>query len=148
MARFNPEDTFLLRQLSGRPPKLSKEQQLAAAKAFLDYIDFVDDPIIPDFLANDSVAKGMWLEESNLTTYPIFHRLVKKALKKQESYVLRKGMNGQSTAMSIFRLKQRAFGYADRFDTDITSNGEKITFVNSVPRPQLKGKSNSKASSK
>lgn len=140
--RYNPEDTVFLKQLSGHPPKLNREQQLEAAKAFNEYIDERDDPDIPSFLSYDPVALKLWLTDGNLRHYPIFSRLLNKAHKKTEAYLLHKGLDGRSTAMSIFRLKQPTFGYRDRFDQDITSNGEKITFVNQVPRADKSNKKN------
>ncbi len=103
--------------------------------AFEEYIAETDDPIIARFLSYDSTALKYWMTDDDFTHYKQFRPLVLRALKKQEAYVLSKGMNGQATAMSIFRLKQPYFGYKDRTEQDITSNGEKITFNNVIPRP-------------
>jgi len=65
-------------------------------------------------------------------------KLMRILLSKQRTYLLRKGMNSQNVTMSIFRLKQPYHGFRDRFEQDITSQGEPIKFINTVPRVKPK----------
>lgn len=122
------------------PRKLNDERLQEVAKAFEVYIQEKDDPIIAGFLAYDLTALKYWVNDEDLERNPILKRYKGRALKKQEAYIVGKGMNGQSTAMSIFRLKQPYFGYKDRVEQDITTNGERISFANTVPRPEKKKK--------
>lgn len=115
--------------------KHSKEDVEKIKQALLDFIEDEDDPMLAKFLSFNPVALKHWVTQDDLNNYREFRPAVERAIKKQEAYVLQKGMNGQSTAMSIFRLKQPQFGYRDKFEQDITSNGEKVQFVNTVPRP-------------
>lgn len=125
----------------GRPrsntPKLTPEERKELRDAFEKYINDNDDPRLAGFLSRDPIALKFWVSRKNMYDWNDMQGLLDRAHLKQEDYLNQKGMNGQATAMAIFRLKQPWHGYRDKFEQDVTSNGEKITFVNSVPRPQL-----------
>ena len=125
----------------GRPPrrvhKLTPQQRKEVYEAFEDYITHTDHPLPAEFVATDPTATKYWVTKHNLEDWPEFRDLCDRAYAKQEMHLVRAGMtNNQQTTMSIFLLKQHWLGYRDRFDNDITSKGEKITFMNTVPRPE------------
>lgn len=120
--------------------KVSYEERAEIHAAFENYITDHDDPRLSGFLANDPVALKYWVTPEDMEDWTEMELLLRRAHIKQEDYLNQKGMNGQATAMSIFRLKQPWHGYRDRFEQDISSGGEKITFINSVPRPEVEKK--------
>lgn len=121
-------------RLPSRSEKLTPEQRKEVYEAFCDYIVYTDDPNVAGFVSSDDVALKHWVTQDNMYDWPEMNELTKRAIAKSEAYLLQKGMGGQGTAMAIFRLKQPRFGYRDKFEQDLTSNGEKITFANAVPR--------------
>lgn len=114
--------------------KVTAPQLKEVLKAFNEYIDEIDDPLIAEFVSMNPVARKYEITQDNIKEWPQLGKLVRILVAKQERYLVRKGMNGQSTAMSIFRLKQPQLGYRDRVEQDVTTGGEKIKFVNTVPR--------------
>lgn len=123
-----------------RPRKFDKDQVTEIKTALEKYVADTEDPTIEGFLSYDATALRLWVTKGNIETYKEFAKLVERAIVKERAYLLSKGMKGQGTAMSIFRLKQKAHGFSDRFEQDITSKGEKITFSNGVPRPGASSK--------
>jgi hypothetical protein len=120
--------------------KFTSDQVQEIAQALTQYITDTDDPVLVGFLSTSEIAIRYWVNKDDLTRYKALRPLAERAHTKSEAYMLKKGMNGQSTAMSIFRLKQKVYGYSDRFEQDFTTKGEKFTFINDVPRPQDKKK--------
>jgi hypothetical protein len=123
-----------------RPRKFDKEQVTEIKVAFEKYIADTEDPTVEGFLSYDPTALKLWVTKYNMDNYKEFSKLLERAIIKERAYLLSKGMKGQGTAMSIFRLKQKTHGFSDRFEQDITSKGEKITFTNAVPRPGASSK--------
>lgn len=119
-----------------RRRKFTDDQYQEVVAAFENYILDTEDPFIAGFIAYDPTALEYHVRDDDFSAkaYPDLADLAQLAFKKQEAYMLKKGMNGQSTAMSIFRLKQRYHGYSDKFDQNITSNGESVQFINTLPR--------------
>src|SRR5882762_222083 len=115
--------------------KYGIEQVKELLAAFGEYIADTDDPHLAGFISGNPTALKYWLTDEDLDNYIEFRPYVKRALKKTEAYLLTSRANGPALPMSIFRLKQPYHGYRDRFEQDITSNGEKVQFINSVPRP-------------
>lgn len=127
--------------------KLTDEMYSEVVQAFQEYVLSTDDPLICEFISYNPLAIRYHVHDDDFTS-PIYPKLREWALlcnKRSETYMLRKGMNGQSTAMSIFRLKQRQHGYTDRVEQNITSNGERVIFTNTLPRA-AKEKSTTKTS--
>lgn len=116
--------------------KFTDEMYAEVVAAFQAYITDKEDPIIVGFISTDPTALKYHVRDDDFSAapYPRLQDLAYLAQKKSEFYMLSKGMNGQSTAMSIFRLKQRIYGYTDRLEQNITSDGEKVQFFNSLPR--------------
>jgi hypothetical protein len=116
--------------------KFTDEIYAEVEQAFKQYILDHEDPIIAGFIALDPIAIKYHVLDDDLDApaYPRLAVLSRWAIKKQEYYAVTKGMNGQAAAMAIFRLKQRQFGYTDRVDQNITSNGERVVFNNTLPR--------------
>lgn len=141
-------DNLLFTVVGNMPKrKFTDEMYEEIAQAFEQYVLEHDDPLMQEFMAYDPVALKYHVLEDDFSAppYPKLSELAQVAIKRQEVYMLRKGMNGQSTAMSIFRLKQKTFGYTDRLEQNITSDGERVTFFNTLPRA---AKPDSKAASK
>lgn len=111
----------------GRPPKLTPEQREEVLEAFQDYIQTTDDPTIAGFCAWHEVAIQYWITKDNLYDWGEFSELRKRAIEKQEAYLVKNGGEGKyNPTIAIFRLKQPQHGYKDRTETDITTAGEKI----------------------
>lgn len=123
----------------GRPPKLTKDQRKEVYDAMVDYIARTPDPIIVGFCAWDSVAVKYWITKDNINDWEEFSELRKRAVQKSEAYLASGAVTGKlNPTMSIFRLKQPVHGYKDRFDTDVTSGGEKIEVgLNAAQAEQL-----------
>lgn len=121
-------------RLDGRD-KLTPAQREEVRIAYEDYIDEEEDPSAAGFVAYDPTAILYKVNKDNIYDWPELHVLSKRALAKQEHYLLKKGIGGQGAAMAIFRLKQPNFGYRDKFEQDLTTGGEKLNFANIVPRP-------------
>lgn len=111
----------------GRPPKLTKLERAEVYKALEDYISRTPDPTIVGFVSWDPVPINYDVTDDNINDWEEFSRLRKRALKKQEAYLVHGATTGKiNTVMAIFRLKQPAHGYKDKFETDLTSGGDKI----------------------
>lgn len=111
----------------GRPRKLTIAQQAEIFRAFEQYIDCTADPTLVDFVASDETAKKYRVSRDNVNDLPEFTTLKKRAIDKQEAYLLRAGGNGTyNSTLAIFRLKQPQHGYHDRHESDITSGGDKL----------------------
>lgn len=125
--------------------KLKPWQRQEVKAAFVKYIEGTEDPNIAGFVSYDPVAIKYGVTRRDMYDSKYFDPLTKRAITKQEAYLLKVGMASQNVTMAIFRLKQPYHGYRDRFEQDITTAGEKITFTNAVPRPgkvdpKVKGK--------
>lgn len=120
--------------------KVTPKQMADVVQAFSDYIDNVDDPLIAEFVSMDETARKYIITQENVQQWPELHDLKRILLAKQERYLVRKGMNGQSAAMAIFRLKQPSIGYRDRVEQDVSIQTEPIKFFNTVPRGTVAAK--------
>lgn len=119
-----------------RKDKVLSKVQMAELKAdFAKYIEDTPDPTIATYCTVSPVAKKYWVTKENMYSWKALDPLTKRATTKQEAWLLEQGNNGKNVIMAIFRLKQPVHGYRDKFEQDITSHGEKITFTNAVPRP-------------
>lgn len=127
-----------------KEPKLKPWQRQEIKAAFVKYIEDTDDPNIAAFVSFDPVAIKHKVTKSDMYDNKHFDALTKRAITKQEAYLLKQGMSNQNVTMAIFRLKQPYHGYRDRFEQDITTGGEKITFANTVPRPGKEDKKGKK----
>lgn len=130
-----------------RPSKVTKEERKEIAEAYEAFVDANDDPHAAAFVVLDPVARKYWVTKDDIYHWQELGPITARALAKQELYWRDKGKNGQATAMSIFVLKQPHIGYRDRVDQNVTSNGETVQFLNTVPRTTGKDKKE-KASSK
>lgn len=111
----------------GRPRKLTPEQQDEVYKALEDYIARTPDPTIVGFCAWDEVPLKYDIDDDNIYDWKEFSGLRKRAIMKQEAYLIQAGGTGKfNPTMAIFRLKQPVHGYTDRMDSDITSKGQQI----------------------
>lgn len=105
----------------GRPDKYSAEEIAEIVKDLEAYIESNEDPTIVGFT---STYKKYPVNKQYVTDREEFSDLVKRAIEKQESYLLRH--SEEAPVIRIFRLKQPQHGYRDKSETDITSGGEKI----------------------
>lgn len=72
--------------------------------------------------------------DDNINDWEEFTRLRKRAVKKQEAYLVKQGTKGRiNQVMAIFRLKQPQHGYSDK--QEFEHSGE-VQFLNGVPRPK------------
>lgn len=111
----------------GRPPKLTPEQRKEVYEALEAYIQRTPDSTIVGFCAWDPVPNKYDVTDDNINDWPEFSRLRKKAVLKQEAFLLSGAItNKLNPTFAIFRLKQPVHGYKDRVDSDITSNGETL----------------------
>lgn len=102
-----------------RPRKLTNAQRKEVYEALELYIQRSPDPTIVGFEAYDPVALKYDVTEDNLQDWTEFSNLRKKAVRKQEAYLLYGATRNQiNTIMAIFRLKQPAHGYKDRQEVD------------------------------
>lgn len=107
----------------GRPPKLTKEQKQEVLEAFRLYIERTADPTIVGFVSWDSVPLSYWVTDDDIDNWQEFYALRKRAVKKQEAYLLDASGRGKyNPTMGIFRLKQPTHGYTDR--QDLNTQGE------------------------
>lgn len=114
----------------GRPPKLTAAQRKEVLEAFKLYIKEKNDPTIAGFCANDETATQYFITKDNLYDWEEFSELRKRAIEKQEAYLLENGGAGKyNPTIAIFRLKQPQHGYSDKHETDITSGGDKLAPV-------------------
>ena len=91
---------------------------------FTTYINVEDDPTIVGFT---SAYNKYSINKDYMSDHDEFSELRKKAIEKQEAYLIRNSTkNIINPTVSIFRLKQPQHGYRDKFETDVTSKGEKI----------------------
>jgi hypothetical protein len=115
------------RHAGGRPPKLTPEQRLEVYEAFESFITDTDDSRISKFVSYDKTALQYNITHDNLIDWVEFSELRKRAIRKQEDYLLEKGGTGKyNPTLAIFRLKQPQHGYRDRQETDITTNGNDV----------------------
>lgn len=108
----------------GRPPKLTEDQRQEVYEAFEQYIKDTDDPTIVGFCAYNETATQYWITKDNLYDWQEFSELRKRAIEKQEAFLLTN--REEVPVIRIFRLKQPQHGYRDRIDSDITSGGDKL----------------------
>ena len=102
----------------------TEEQRAEIVQDFIDYIDRTPDPTIVNFTSN---YKKYSVNKDYISDHGEFSEHRRRAIEKQESYLLYGATNGKLNAsVSIFRLKQPQHGYKDRTEQDITSAGEKI----------------------
>lgn len=114
---------------AGRPRKYNPQQLAEIAKDLEDYIEATEDPILSAFVAN---YKKYDVLDDYVYEAPEFAVLKKRALKKQEGFLLKKAGSGDYNAsLAIFRLKQPQHGYKDKFEqaVDVTSKGEQVATV-------------------
>lgn len=110
-----------------RPRKLTQEQVDEVVVAFEKYVDIYPDPTIVGFTASDKVALKYRVNKDNITDWAEFSELRRRAIEKQEHYLLYGATRGQLNAsVSIFRLKQPQHGFSDRQEIDHTTKGEPI----------------------
>jgi len=100
----------------GRPQKFTPAQIAEIQNDLYEYIVSNDDPTIVKFVANYYKYDVV---DQYLHEHVEFAVLVKRAIKKQEAYLLDQNKN---PAMAIFRLKQPQHGYSDRQDFNIQGN--------------------------
>lgn len=114
----------------GRPPKLTEEQRKEVYEALEQYIKRTPDPTIVGFVSWDEVPLKYDVTDDNINDWEEFSRLRKRAVKKQEAYLLQAAGTGRfNPTFAIFRLKQPVHGYKDRVEQDITSGGNAIAPV-------------------
>lgn len=91
------------------------------------YISEHDDPTIVGFT---STYTKYHVNKDYISDHDEFSELRKAAIEKQEAFLLNGATNNKlNPTVSIFRLKQPQHGYRDKFEQDVTSNGESISPV-------------------
>lgn len=109
------DNVEIVKRKAGRPQKFNKEQIEAIKLDFNEYIDRVDDPTIAGFIATHPHIN---LQKDYLLQRKEFSLLVRRAIAKQEAFLL--GMHKNPT-MAIFRLKQPQHGYSDKTEVQNTN---------------------------
>lgn len=112
----------------GRPTKITEAQRKEVFKAFANYIIDEEDPTIVGFCAYSEVGIKYWLTKDNMYDWTEFSELRKRAIQKQEAYLLRGAQTGRlNPVFSIFRLKQPQHGYSDQ--RQVENSGEQRIIV-------------------
>lgn len=107
----------------GRPPKLTPDEKTEVLDAFSLYIEQTPDPTIVGFVSQDEAPLKYWVTDDDIDNWDEFYALRKRAVKKQEAYLIQAGGTGKyHPTMAIFRLKQPTHGYTDR--QDVNQSGE------------------------
>lgn len=107
----------------GRPPKLTDEERAEVYEALERYILNEDDPTVVGFVSYDDTAIKYSVTDDNIGDWQEFSGLRKRAIKKQEAYLLKfAGSNRYNPTIAIFRLKQPQHGYTDR--SQVEQSGE------------------------
>ena len=108
----------------GRPQMYTPEQIQEIVDDLREYIEIKDDPTIVGFTSSYTKYS---VNKDYISDHEEFSELRKKAIEKQEAYLL-DGVtkNELNATMGIFRLKQPQHGYKDRVEQDLTSNGETL----------------------
>lgn len=108
----------------GRPQMYTPEQIQDIADDLGEYIETTEDPTIVGFT---SAYSKYSVNKDYISDHEEFSELRKKAIEKQEAYLLRGSTTNKLNAtVAIFRLKQPQHGYKDKVEQDITTGGEKI----------------------
>lgn len=114
--------------------KVTSEELQEVVDALDAYINITPDPTIVGFCAWDPVAIKYRVNKDNVHDWPECRELQKRALQKQEAYLLEGATRNRiNPIMAIFRLKQPQHGYTDRVDHDLTTQGK------ALPAPLLGG---------
>lgn len=106
----------------GRPQLYSPQQIEEIAQDLATYIDTTSDPTIVGFTSSYIKYR---VNKDYISDHQEFSDLTKRAVEKQEAYLLTK--TDEAPVIRIFRLKQPQHGYKDRTDTDITTGGDKLS---------------------
>ena len=128
----------------GAPPKLTEEQKQEVYEALEQYILDTSDPTMPKFVSTNEVALQYNVTRHNLNDWPIFSTLIKRAVDKQESFLLEQGGSGKyNPTIAIFRLKQPQHGYTDKQERENTHKiVTPIMELNEVANAVLRDNSN------
>lgn len=120
----------------GRPTKLTREL-IEHAEGYLEQIDPTSEiPTIEGFAIYLGTHKTTLYEWDKLDT-PLgreFSNVFKDIQASQAQIVINGAIFGKLNPV-ISKLLLVKHDYIDRKDSDITSNGNDITFINDVPRP-------------
>jgi len=112
----------------GRPSKLAKSDRPELIQALHNYINEQADPTIVKFCTTHPVALKYNILPPDLSKWPEFRKLVKKAIAKQEAYITEYATQGKiNPTFAIFRLKQPQHGWTDKQEIDHTSLGKGLT---------------------
>lgn len=102
----------------GAPPKFSDEEIADIYKDFEDYILRTADPTVVGFTAYYSKYD---VRRTYITDREEFSDLVKKAIEKQEAYIIDGAIkNKLNSTFAIFRLKQPQHGWRDQSQLETT----------------------------
>lgn len=107
---------------AGRPQMYTPLQIEEIVQDLSDYIDRSPDPTIVGFTSS---YKKYSVNKDYISDHEEFSELRKKAIEKQESYLLYGvTVNRLNATMGIFRLKQPQHGYTDKQQIDQNISGE------------------------
>lgn len=101
----------------GRPQMYTPTQIQEIVNDFIEYIDNTEDPTIVGFT---SAYRKYSVNKDYISDHNEFSELRKRAIEKQEAYLLRNGTSNKANpTMAIFRLKQPQHGFSDKQQQDI-----------------------------
>ncbi|MDE1867460.1 MAG: DNA-packaging protein [Thaumarchaeota archaeon] len=136
----------------GRPPKYNTVEELEARiEEYFNYCDNktkevhsekLGDMILPDPEPYTMAGLAYWvgLSRQGLIEYKNknkeFSDAIKKARNRVEADVERRMSHKDTFTPGLIFNAKNNFGWKDKTETDITSGGEKIRFLNQVPRPK------------
>lgn len=126
------------RQAPIPPRRHTPTERRETLEAYKAYVASEAFPLLADFVSKDETALKYHVTQHNMQDWPEMRDTTELLNAKSEAYLVKRalvGGPGGNTPMSIFLLKQPRYGYTDKSQQDITSNNERVIFVNSVPRP-------------
>lgn len=120
----------------GAPQKFTPEQIQKIVDDFKKYIAKNEDPTIVWFVAkypaiySETLQRESYINKDYISDHKEFSELRKKAIAKQEAYLLKWATeNRLNASVSIFRLKQPQHWYRDRSEVEHSWAIEGITIT-------------------
>lgn len=108
------DDNGVVKRKPGRPQKFSPEQLQTIYNDFSEYIEKTEDPTIVGFCSSYEID-NKYVHKDFISERKEYSVLVKKAIGKQEDYLLHQFKN---PTLAIFRLKQPQHGYTDKREVE------------------------------
>lgn len=127
-----------------RPQHFTPEQIQKMVDDLKAYIEREIDPTIVWFTSSypavwsETLQRDAYINKDFISDHDEFSELRKKAIEKQESYLMKWATQNELNAtMSVFRLKQPQHWFTDRFETDNKNSNADVTEILSPEQKKL-----------